>query len=90
MAITFLERRKRQGYLIFVFFSVLFATGILFWYFFSSREAPPVSVPGPEIKIIEVDWETLKNPQLKQLEIFEETPFPEKEEIGRENPFAPY
>jgi len=41
------------------------------------------------VKKIEIDFETLKSPDLEELQLFEKTP-PYEGEIGRENPFIPY
>jgi len=88
MALTFIEPKKRQKYLIFILIVVIFAIAFLAWNYFlvKPKIPPPQPVQPAEIKI---NFEILKNPILDELQLFEEiSPF--EEEIGRENPFTPY
>jgi len=90
MAITFLQRRKIQKYLIPVFIVVILITIIVIWSGFLREDETiePVKILIPPKKV-EVDFEVLKSPILEELEPFEEiSPFEEK--IGRENPFISY
>ncbi len=90
MAITFLQRRKIQRYLIPIFIIVILITAIVIWSGFFRKAEPiePEKILIPPKKV-EVDFEVLKSPTLEELEPFEEiSPF--EEEIGRENPFIPY
>ncbi len=96
MAITFLQKKKIQRYLILVFIVVLLIIALILWLGFRKKEAPPspeeVFKPKREVKI---NFEILESSFLKELEPFEEIkPFEEtklpEEEIGRENPFLPY
>lgn len=50
----------------------------------------PLSIPEvfPITGKIEIDFESLETPELKEFLPFEKISFPE--EIGRENPFEPY
>ena len=90
MAITFLEERKKQRRLVLILTLVIFTILLVVWYgFFMKKEtvSPPLPVLIPQK--IEIDWQTLKNPQLQEMQPFEEI-FPFEEEIGRENPFLQY
>lgn len=90
MAITFIERTKRQKRLILVFVFVVLITSIILWKgYFAPKK--PVEEITPEItpfKKPEINFEVLKNPILKELEFFERILPSEK--IGRENPFEKY
>lgn len=89
MAITFLEQKKRQRYLLLIFALITVATLVLLWQGFLLKPKPlppPAVLKPPEIKI---NFEILKNPILKELQPFKEIE-PSKEKIGRENPFLPY
>lgn len=91
MAITFLEKRKRLQYLFPALGIILLITGIILWQgFFAKKEElefiPPPPTPA---KKIEIDFKTLKSPQLEELQPFEKVP-PYEGEVGRENPFLPY
>lgn len=87
MALTFIEPKKRQKYLIFILIVVILGIVFLVWnYFLVKPSLPPQPVQPPEIKI---NFEILKNPVLDELQLFEGiSPF--EEEIGRDNPFIPY
>ena len=88
MAVTFIESRKRQKYLIFILVVVIFGIAFLIWNYFLAKPKLPFfkPLPPPEIKI---NFEILKSPTLDELQLFEEI-LPFEEEIGRENPFTPY
>lgn len=91
MAITFLEKRKTQRYLIFVFLIVSFITFWVFWRgYFVKEELPLPKVTLPPPPKIEINFELLKHPILEKLEMFEKIQPIEEVEIGRENPFIPY
>jgi len=99
MAIVFVEKRKKQRYLIFVFILVIILTIITLWKglggSFSSSKfyLPALSLPPSSgsfnFSPVRVNWEVLKNPLLKEMTSpslippFEGTP-------GRENPFVPF
>jgi len=89
MAITFIEKAKRQRYLIFVFSLVILITAFILWRgYFTKAKSPEKPILKPSKKI-EIDFEVLKNPILEEfqpIEKIEEI----KEGIGRENPFSPY
>lgn len=94
MAITFLETKKREKNLILIFGIILALIVIVISYgFFFNPEIPApsaVSFPGisQSFKKIEINWEMLENPKLKEFEPFQETPqFTGK--TGRSNPFLP-
>lgn len=99
MAITFLEKRKIQRYYIIIFGIILLVTTLVIWRGFFVKEKPIFleEVTKP-LKKVEIDFNILENPILKELQPFEEIePFREViveeeiiEKIGRENPFAPY
>lgn len=89
MAITFIQKKEIQRYLILVFIVILLIITTIIWQGFFKKEKPP----SPEIfkpaKKIEINFEVLKNPILEELQLFEVVA-PFEEEIGRENPFIPY
>lgn len=92
MAITFIEKRKRLKYLIPVLGAIILIIAFIFWYgFFAEKKAPlPDLVLKPPIgQEIEIDFQLLRNPIFEKLTPFEQIPVIE-EEIGRENPFAPF
>lgn len=92
MAITFLEEKKREKYLLIALAGVIILIGFVLWYgFFYIPAVPPqITKPTePTAKRIKIDWDVLKNPGLDELQILEEIPS-FKEPIGRENPFLPY
>ena len=91
MAITFTQERKKQKYLILVLALITLAIVLVVWLgFFKRGETPlPSLVPIVSQKKIEIGWETLRNPLLKELQVFEEIS-PLEGEVGRENPFTPY
>jgi len=88
MAITFVEKAKRQRYLIFVFSLVILITAFILWRGYFAEKPPEKPILKPSRKI-EIDFEVLKNPILEKfqpVEKIEEI----KEGIGRETPFLPY
>lgn len=91
MAIVFLEKTKKQRYLIIAFLAVILITSFVIWRGFFIKEKPPEKeIPKPAKKI-EIDFETLKNPILEEFQPMEKIPPIGPEiEIGRENPFIPY
>jgi len=92
MAITFLEKRKRLQYLFPILGVLILITVFVLWKGFFVKERPELieEVIKPSlVKKIEIDFETLKSPELEELQLFEKTP-PYEGEIGRENPFIPY
>ncbi|MBU4481508.1 hypothetical protein KKH59_04330 [Patescibacteria group bacterium] len=88
MAITFQEKERKQKYWIFVFIIIIFAVFFVFRSgIFQKKIFPPLTTYNPPK--IEINFEVLKNPFLKELLPYEEIkPFQEK--VGRENPFLPY
>lgn len=90
MAITFLQQEKRQKYLILILVGVILLTFFVVWrgFLFKPKAvlAPTISEP-PEI---EINFQTLKSPLLKELQPYQEIEPLLEEEMGRENPFIPY
>lgn len=70
-------------------FAVVF---LVFFYFFlrilTQKSSEVVVTNVPQAEMIEINFGILENPELKELEIFEQISLPE--EIGRENPFIHY
>lgn len=92
MAILFLEKRKFQSYLSFIFFILILVTGLLLWrgYFSKNETLPPSEITtASSFPKIEINFDTFKNPFLEKLQPFEKIP-PFEEKIGRDNPFIPY
>jgi len=91
MAILFLEKTKKQRYLLIVFLIVILIFALIIWRGFFVKEKPPEKVIPKPVKKIEIDFETLKNPILENFEPVEKIiPLGPEIEIGRENPFLPY
>ena len=88
MAITFIEPKRKQQYLILLLIVIVLGVSFLVWNYFLAKPALPVSKPTPPAEI-KINFEILKNPILEKLQPFEKIP-PFEEGIGRENPFTPY
>ena len=90
MAITFLQAKKRQRYLIFILVFMIFAILIIVLQGFLRKSQPSAVAPtSPEPKKIIINWPVLQAPQLEELQVFE-TIAPLEGEAGRKNPFIPY
>ena len=91
MAITFLQAKKRQRYLVLTLALAIFVILIIVWQgFLKGKEAPartltPVFIPQK----VTIDWPTLKEPRIAALQTFEQI-LPFEDEVGRKNPFIPY
>jgi len=94
MAITFVQKRKTQKYLVLVFGAMVLIIAFIFLSrYFLEEEAfispPVISKHLPPAKI---NFQVLEDPVFQKLS----KPFPELPplplvgEIGRENPFLPY
>jgi len=91
MAILFLEKTKKQKYLIIVFLVVILITALVIWRGFFIKEKPSEKVISKPKREIQIDFETLKNPILKEFQPIEKIiPLGPEIEIGRENPFISY
>lgn len=88
MAIKFQKEIKKQRNLIFVFLILILLMVIIVWRGFFVIEKPPETLVQKYLKKIEIDFATLQNPLLEQLQLMEKIP-PFEKEIGRENPFIP-
>ncbi len=92
MAIVFLQERKTQKNLIFIFGIVLIITVFVIWQGFFKKEKTAtffeevLTLPRKEVKI---NFEIFKDPLLEKLQSFTEIS-PLKETPGRENPFISY
>lgn len=92
MAIPILEQRKKLRKLIPILAVVILITVLNFWRGLTPKEQPPSPVDGslpPEAKKVEIEWGTIKNEALKDLDLFPALP-ELGEEAGRDNPFEPY
>ena len=91
MAVDFKEKRKKQKYLILVVAGILIVIGVIL-YFGYFKKSDELIVPGPAFtpkKDIKINYETLENPVLDQLESFPKT-MDYKGELGKSNPFLPH
>ena len=89
MAITFIQQKKRQKYLIIALAVLIAISFLVVWRMFLVKPesiSEPKILKKPEVKI---NFDTLKNPIFDKLTPFE--PIPSfSEEIGRDNPFSSY
>jgi hypothetical protein len=90
--VTFIEERKKQKRLIYIFIIILLITFLVLWQGFLKKTkikpqevGTPVSTGGK----IKINFGTLENPILKEFQDFKMIP-PFEGEKGRENPFLPY
>ena len=91
MAILFLEKTKKQRYLLIVFLIVILIFALIIWRGFFVKEKPSEKVISKPKREIQIDFETLKNPILENFEPVEKIiPLGPEIEIGRENPFISY
>lgn len=92
MAITFVEQRKKQKYLIWIFVLFSLATLIVVWFGFFRKKpllylTPQITVISP--RQVQINFELLESDALKSLEQFEGIP-PLEGQKGRQNPFLPF
>ena len=93
MAITIVQERKKQRYLILALAMIIFAILAVVWWGFSRRQGS-VSVPSvPEVVYAlpktEIDWQMLEDLRAESLQPFEGISAFEGQ-FGRENPFVSY
>lgn len=91
MAITFLQQRKKQKYLLPILAVLILVTGIVLWggLFTENGALLTPALPRRLIKEAEINFQVLENPVLEKLQPFEKIP-PFLEEVGRGNPFLPF
>jgi len=99
MAITFLEQRKRQQYMIPLLVLVLVVTSLVVWYGVIKPQQPvstgPIDYTSPEeglpsiLKKVDIDFNFLNNFTTDDFQIPEPISTFDKE-VGRENPFIPF
>lgn len=90
MAVDFVEKKKKQKYLILIILGILVVTGLVLWFGYF-REPAEISLEQEVFitkKNIKIRYETLEDPLLDILTPFQTTP-PYEGELGRENPFIP-
>jgi len=91
MAIVFLEKTKRQEYLIYAFSILILIAVFILWKGYFAKEKIPEEIILRPVRKIEIDFEILENPLLKELQPIEKIiPLEAEVKIGRENPFEPY
>jgi hypothetical protein len=94
MAITFLQEKKKQKYLIYIFILIIVATFLILWlgFFRKPQITPEIVAPtgvSESWQKIEIDFKILENPLFQSLKDFEKIP-PLEGAVGRENPFIPF
>lgn len=94
MAITFLQEKKKQKYLIYILIAIIFAIFFTLWLgFFKKPQITPEELAPTEVskswQKIEINFKILENPLFQDLKDFEKIPNFEGE-VGRENPFIPF
>jgi hypothetical protein len=102
MAIVFVQQNKKQKILIFILVSCLVLTGLVLWLGFFSPSQPSSqdyiteNTENTDLSSdeIEIEFDVLKNPLLKELQPFSEIQPLENSTStggkGRQNPFLPY
>ena len=92
MAIVFLQKRKTQKNLIFIFGIMVLITAFVIWqeFFKKGKETSFIEeVQTFSKKEVKINFEIFKDPLLEKLQSFTEIG-PLKETPGRENPFISY
>jgi len=89
MAIIFIEKTKKQKYLIYIFLLLVLITVFIVWKGYFLKEKPLGEIIFKPTKKIKIDFNILKNPALNQLQPIEKIK-PIEIGVGRENPFIPY
>lgn len=92
MAITIVQERKKQRYLISVLALIIFAILAVIWFGFFREES--VSLPSVPTVIyvlpeVEIDWQMLEDLRSQPAYSFQEISTFEGS-FGRDNPFIPY
>ncbi len=88
MAVNFIEKKRKQQYMLFIALGVIVVAFIILWfgYFNKSTQAPTPEEVVINRKNIVIDYSILESPILKTLVPFQETPLYEGD-LGKENPF---
>lgn len=92
MEVNFEKKDNRQQIMIFVFVAVILVTLFVLWDNYGRKIKIPDNTSEQTTYIpkkIEIDFDFLKNPVLKELQPYEEIQ-PLEDEAGRENPFIVY
>lgn len=90
MAINFPKQIKRRSYLSLFFLILAILVFILIWQgYLKIKIKAPLGPPPAPLPKIEINYEILESPVLKDLQSFEEIK-PFEGQAGRENPFVPY
>ena len=89
MAVDFIQKNRKQKYLLFIVLGLAVVTFIILWfgYFNKEEELPTVEGVYIEKKNVKINYELLENPLLKELVPFESAPSYDGN-LGRENPFV--
>ncbi len=91
MAINFTgEKQKILKYLIIILIILVVVALFVFSKSFFVKELAAPSQRVFQPREISINFNVLKDPFLKELQVFEEISYPEEMEIGRENPFLLY
>ena len=88
MAITFVEKKKRQRVLILVLLAILFVIAGVVWWGFFGVTAPTTESLLSAPRRVQVDTSILFHSVLKELNEPKET-IQTLPEVGRDNPFLP-
>jgi hypothetical protein len=88
MAVNFIEKKKKQQYLLYIAVGILVVTFVILWFGYLNK---PVQAPSSEEVIINkknivINYSILENPIIKALIPFVETPLYQGQ-LGRDNPF---
>lgn len=93
MAITIIQEKKKQRYMLLALAAVIFGILFVVWFGFSAKKKQGVLQPDSQavyaVPKIEIDKQILEEFGSKILSPFEEIK-PFDREFGRKNPFIPY
>lgn len=87
--ISLFKERKKQRYLLFILVAIILLVLLFAVYNFLMKPSVPTNLEANKTPEIKVNFDFLKNQNLKDLSTFEKVP-EFHEQVGRENPFIPY
>jgi len=86
MAVDFVEKKKKQKYLLFIVLGLLAITAVILWFGYFNQEPEQPEEVYIVKKNVKINYEILDNPILKELVSFQKTPDYDGV-LGKSNPF---